>query len=59
MMALRQKWAALNEEYQAKAHRRYFTELQAKRQQDLDNEMKKIENYLLRLNFDMVYFATN
>lgn len=59
IVALKKKWAELNEEFQKKAHKRYFTEMQAKRQQDLDNEMKKIENYLLRLNFDLVYYLAN
>ena len=59
MAALKQKWASLHAEFQKSSHKRFMSELQARRQQELDAEMKRVEAYLLRLNYDLVYYLTN
>jgi len=56
VVALKKRWQELNEEFQKRAHKRFLTELVAKRQQELDHEMTKIETYIQRLNFDSVYY---
>ena len=58
-MALRKKWSDLNEQYQLKAHKRFMTEAMSKHQSELDQEMKRIESFLLRLNYDLVYYFTS
>ena len=59
MVALRKKWSDLNEEFQKRAHKRFMSDIVAKRQAELDQEMKRIESFLLRLNYDLVYYFTN
>lgn len=56
--SLRKKWSDLNEEYQRKAHKRFMSAATAKKQEELDQEMKRIERILLRFNYDLVYYFT-
>ena len=54
--ALHKKLAALNEEFQAKSHKRFMTPGQARHQQALDEQMKRIEAYLAKLERDTVFY---
>lgn len=54
--ALQKKLAALNQEFQTRSHKRYLTAGQARHQQELDAQMRKIEAHLARLSRDTVVY---
>lgn len=55
---LRQRWNTLNHEYQTLIHRKDFRGNMKKRKEVLEEDLNTVENYIKRLDKQLIYIKT-
>lgn len=56
---LKQRWSTLNHEYQTLNHRKDFRGNMKKKKEVLEEDLATVENYIKRLDKQMIYIKTN